>query len=1185
MITRTIRACATGLAVVWCGVSSAQVLCSFETEQERAQARPGNIRAEVVNEHATDGEYALRCVFPGSEKDTWPGLVFAPGSDVLAGCEVLSFDVYNPQTKSVHLNYRIDDAAGNKEFGGTSLKPAAVTRVDLYLDALKDTIDINHIERVYPYIRMPREDVTLYFDAFRKTTLEADFTAMTYRHNGPSAEPGEADRARGYMLYSRHWMDVVFPTSLPRPAETPPQLRAFATPGEYEPMTVSVYALRELKDARVSVSDLESDRGMIASSQCRVYPVRSLNKRVTYSSNRFIRDMPVLLERRERVNITSETSRRFWIDVRVPDSTPAGVYTGTATFAADGTTPAEIPVKLRVLPFKLLPADDMIFGEYYRGPRMARTEEGKRAELVSDLRDMRDHGMTSVGLCMGVPTKQATLTEQGVTLNLDGTSLFELFMDTYRDLGFTAPIVILSDSGQAFAAQLELALMTPEYSRAYRAFWTAVQEECRRREWAELIVQPVDEPGWKADSEKQRNVDLLKLLKQIPGMRTEQDGPGDGYFHAQAGPYADIWNYNGAVGKPEQVAEAVENGHLIMVYNCDVEAYRPEVQRYMAGFFQKRAGIHGCYNWAYMSFSGSPYNDLDYKTGTWMHVYPEWEDEVGGPSIGWQGYREGIDDFSYMNTFRVQASRADAGGNADARAAAARGRAALKSFLDDIDYSPRVRSQARWTEQKAEQDGIYIGGTLKLPNGLDFHTYDLGRWQVAQATLDIMAALGDVAGEEATPETAAAQPPSNGVVGSVQWRTREPQKRTARPTSAYQVEIPAVDTAPVIDGQIAESAWKQGGRIAALKLNTGGAPRAQTRAWLLAHDNVLYLGIECDEEFVGQMTANVDEDGGALWQDDCIELFFDTNLDRSTFRQIIVNSLGRVTASDSSGASWSPAVRAAARVGADRWWVEVAIPVADLGLAQTMFGFNLCRERRPTEVLELSCWSPTGDRFGRPDRFGLAVLGASFFKSASLGKGVLGLNTFTATLQNRQNRSVKAFLALEWQVGDDPVQTVRTRPFGLAAGEENTVSCSYRLQRGNGRLLLRARLLDAQTQAVLAEQAMSQDIPSPLAADVTPAVSFLERDHAGLVLRLAVGDELRARGRLLLTISDAAGGRVLASQQIAPIGGDELSGVLDTSWLPAGSYRLRVRFEASGEASAEAEGSLSRVRGPFGFRK
>lgn len=725
-MTRTLMLAA--MAGLLVGACWAQPIASFESADDLALfGIPSTVTAERVQEHATDGEWSLRVFIPGSEQDTWPGISFVPPVDTRQ-YQVFAFDAFNPDADRVALSWRLDFENGENRFEGASLAPNASTPVEIWLTGLP------RITRIFLYRRMPREDRTIFFDNFRWATVEDRFEALHYVDDTPPPAPTAEETARGAIIFDRALTDVVFTNSPPRAEERIQSLDLFATPGEYEPATVALWALEDLAQVRVSFD------GVPATGE--VLPIRCLDKRVTYSSTQYIAQMPVLCERREAVDVPAATAKRWLLDLHIADDAEPGLHEGTVTIAAQGRAPITLPLRLRVLPYALAEPTDMFWGEYYTGPKLATDDAGRIAQMRLDLADQRAHGMTSVGLCFGVPAESVRPDGDTYAFDLDGT-LYAAFMDAYVALGFPMPVIQLSDSGQSAPGMEGLALASDEWGARYQAFWRALQAEHERRGWPEVIVQPVDEPGWQDQAARDRNLRCLALLKQIPGLRTEQDGPGDAYFHDEAGPLADVWNYNGAIGAPEVVAAAQANGHIITIYNCDVESYRPEVDRYVAGWFQLAAGISGCYNWAYMSWGGSPYNDNDHRSGTWMHVYPPLGDEPGGPSTGWIGAREGIDDYRYVHTLRQAIARALASDNAAARQAATEAQAELDRLIASITYSPRVRNGAKWTRSETRADGTKtIGGTLKLDNGWSHADYGVHRWVVAEQTMRVLTALG-----------------------------------------------------------------------------------------------------------------------------------------------------------------------------------------------------------------------------------------------------------------------------------------------------------------------------------------------------------------------------------------------------------------------------------------------------------
>jgi len=629
-----------------CSGALAQKITSFETPAEVAILRPSGLQAEQSREHATDGQHSLKVTVKGSATDSWPGLDYAPANPDLSQAAVLAMDVFNPQDFPISLSFRLDDASGKNKFTGAEIKPGP-NRIELWLTASRFDLDMKHVARIYPYFRMPRRDFVLFFDNVRIEAATARFKAMAFEETNPEPAYSGQDRARGYVVFARPWLSTVFPDSRPLPHELAPTLSVFGCPGQTVPVTFCLRALQDLGQTTVAPADLTGGGQKLPAEALRVYPVSYRNKRLVYSSQFYVKDMPTILERREFVPVPKDRTQLFWINVAIPADQPAGLYTGQLTVKPTQGQPVAVPLQVRVLPYRLVEPRNMFFGEYYQPPQLAKTPEEKLATVARDLQDQREHGMTSLGLCYGPNDDEFTVEGTNVTLNLKPDGLYSKTMETYKALGFPMPIIQLNDTGQTPAAKFPFG--SPEYIATYKSFWIALAKMHQERGWPEMIVQPVDEPAWQGPDERSRNLACLKWLKEIPGQRTEEDGPVDGYFLSEAGPFADVWNGNGAVPAPDVMKKAQVAGRIITSYNNDVESYRPEMGRYCNGFYQLRAGARGTFNWAYISFAGDPYDDLSADTGSWMHVYPPLPElgEVGGASTGWEGARAGVDDFRF----------------------------------------------------------------------------------------------------------------------------------------------------------------------------------------------------------------------------------------------------------------------------------------------------------------------------------------------------------------------------------------------------------------------------------------------------------------------------------------------------------------------------------------------------------
>ena len=755
------------------GLATAQKITSFETAAEMAVLQPGGLRAEQSKEHATEGQYSLKVTVKGSTTDSWPGLTYRPANKDLSQAAVLAFDVFNPQDFPISLSLRLDDEAGKSEFTGANLKPGA-NQIEIWLSASRFNLDMKRMTKIYPYFRMPRRDFVVYFDNFRLQTLSALFKAMVFEETNPEPATTDEDRARGYVVFARPWLSTVFPTSRPLPQELSPSLAVFGCPGQTVPVTFCVRALKDLGQTAVAPAALAAGSKQLPAEALRIYPVSSRDKRLVYASDYYIKDMPTVLERREYVNVPANRTQLFWVNVAIPAGQAPGLYRGQLTVKPTQGQAVAVPLQVRVLPYRLAEPKHMFFGEYYLKPKFVKTPQEELAAVERELTDQREHGMTSLGLCYGPEGDEFAVEGTNVALKLKPDGLYTKTMETYKALGFPMPIVQLNDTGQTAAGKYPFG--TPEYIATYKSFWIAMAKLHQERGWPEVIVQPVDEPGWQGPDERARNVACLKWLKEIPGQRTEEDGPVDAYFISEAGPYSDVWNGNGTAPVPETMKKAQAAGKIITSYNNDVESYRPEMGRYCNGFYQLRAGARGTFNWAYVSFAGNPYDDQDAKTGSWMHVYPPLPElgEVGGPSTGWEGARAGVDDFAY--TLQRSISRAEASRSAAARRAAQAGKQALSAVLAGLQYEPQTRGTARFAQELPGPNGTKIlHGNLKLPNGWDLEMYDKARWQLAAATMDIMAALGEIpAASRASGTSASAgtgtRPPTRGFLDTPSWR-------------------------------------------------------------------------------------------------------------------------------------------------------------------------------------------------------------------------------------------------------------------------------------------------------------------------------------------------------------------------------------------------------------------------------
>ncbi|MBM4048999.1 MAG: hypothetical protein FJ279_28200, partial [Planctomycetes bacterium] len=798
--------------------------------------------------------------------------------------------------------------------------------------------------------------------------------------------------------------------------------------------------------------------------------------------------MPTYLELAKPLDLPANTAQRFWLTVHVPEDAAPAIYHGRVTLRAEGAE-ASIPLRLRVLPFKLDDPPGIAYGPYYRPYQLAKQGDlaAQRDFIRRDLQDMRDHGMTSLGLCVGLDSAKVKMDGDKVDLGLDGTSPFEMALDAYRDLRFPEPVCLLTDGAQSFAGKHKLE--SDEFASAYRAVTMALNAEAKRRGWPEIILQPVDEPAWQDKAACDRNVRCLQILKQIPGQRTEQDGPGDKYFHEVAGPLADVWNYNGSYASPEVIKKAKAAGKLIWIYNNDVEGYRPEMMRYTAGFHLAATGSDGVFNWEYRGGSGDLYNDFDGQHGDFVFNYLPSKDSTGGPATGWEGFREGIDDQRHIALLRKTIARCRAANKPGAE----RAEAVLDRVLKSLDYKPGLRGAVKFDRVTVSPEGQkQFRGQFKLPNGWDFSMYDKARWQVAQATLDLMQSLGEL---PAPPAAQKQDATSQLAIRAVQFVKDEPVTSAGKPrveAGRPKLTIPEAKSPPIIDGKTTDAAWRRAPEIARMALHEGeGPPTQQTQVWLAFDATHLYLAAWCGEAKIRDLVTNVKSDFGPVWNDDCLELFVDANQDRATYFHVAVNPLGVKWLNLEAEAARNSKVRTAATIAEHGWYCEMAIPLAELGERHAEWGLNVCRERRAGGGLELSCWSPTYGGFGSPERFGDATLGEKFIRAVVLGNVFIGRNVAKVALQNEDPTGVEFALSgrIEPQ-GGQPPPAVPTVHLSLGPGERKEVDLPFDVSLGAGEQALLVELRRQPDGSLITSRRATFAVPQPMRLSVSPKLLY-----------------------------------------------------------------------------------------------
>jgi hypothetical protein len=556
-----------------------------------------------------------------------------------------------------------------------------------------------------------------------------EWKELPSKATGEMPEFTKDETERGLVVHRRSYLDVVWPDTPPRRRDIDQPVRAYAARDEYEPMTFSLFPLRDFASVDVRLAPFVSTSGQeLPMDDLDLRYVRYLNVRPNYRTyRRYYRAPDVLMPWQPRPLIKGE-NLRLWLTVYTGPAAKEGIYRSTAEIVADGKTVAQVPLVFRVLPIHLQKDQTLVYGQYYRHPYRridsapdAFSREWWRRKAELEHIDMARHGNNTLVLGLGGRWAGDRWTFQFDRL---GRAI-----DLYRRVGFDKPIVCSFPFGSLYwkymrkgmGSHLRLVEMPPpELFAELTEMVRQIETEARRRQWPELLYYPVDEPST-SENGVQFMTEVMKAIKRVPNVRTYVTADPAHVQFAPMKPYVDVWCCQPfSIPRDELVADMKKRGVEYWCYPNHVAGENDHTTvsgaRMTYGFGFWRSGFRALTPWIYQSIQGDQWNYLD---GDCMDFFNRTDDDASPiPVSMWEAYREGIDDGRYITTLQRTIARArEAGKTALADAA--------QADLDLVWNAVRV-------QEKYKEDDLW-----------DPDAYDVYRWLIASRIIELQSALGD----------------------------------------------------------------------------------------------------------------------------------------------------------------------------------------------------------------------------------------------------------------------------------------------------------------------------------------------------------------------------------------------------------------------------------------------------------
>ncbi|MBM3501293.1 MAG: hypothetical protein FJX74_21790, partial [Armatimonadetes bacterium] len=375
---------------------------------------------------------------------------------------------------------------------------------------------------------------------------------------------------------------------------------------------------------------------------------------------------------------------------------------------------------------------------------------------------------------------------------------------------------------------------------------------------------------------------------------------------------------------------------------------------------------------------------------------------------------------------------------------------------------------------------------------------------------------------------------------------------------------------------------------------------AQTRFKVLIGRDSAYVGVECDEPEIGNLKAETPWRDGAIWADDCVEVFFDPAGEGRYYHQVMVNARGAVYDSFSADYGlvhsrlWNGAFEAAGRVdeAAGQWRVELRIPFGAIVLGEdagSTWLWNVSRERQAGGAPELNSWSPMRRNFHQPKLFG-RVTGLPDDYSAyrvrveepkvDVSRAGSGVATLGLALSVRNETGAERAFTPSAYMLDDPTNRVGAEAVTVASGATAAVefpplefrgdatqaNVVFALQDDGGRLL-RAVVKQLSSEY----RPMTVTVLKPCYRNCIYPTEDLKAIEFAVELSAQVR---QASTEVAYRLVGEDGG--IAGEGRVPVGRLGSPVAIGADGLKEGAYTLRV--QALGEGGAEQAATETRLR-------
>jgi hypothetical protein len=359
-------------------------------------------------------------------------------------------------------------------------------------------------------------------------------------------------------------------------------------------------------------------------------------------------------------------TRTIWIRAKVPAAAAPGDYRGTITVKPQHGAPSEIPVSIKVLPFKLDPITDVAAGPWgcgigvpwygadgtYTSPIDNELEAWNWKLFEQSLGVLHEAGCTSLS---GLPHVRVKAKDGKIELDM---SLADKEMKALRDHGFNQLISSYGVEGIGYNpygdnnGPDETAAKNAGFPNAaafIKALYKAIDDHAVKNDWPVVAWNLCDEPTAEAAAGAAKNAlahrQAMEGLKRTTFMgATSMEGNDPKNTHYELVKALPMPSLNLHDEKSLEVVHEAKN--TFSFYNGGT---RWTYGRYLK-MMVKKHGLALRLSWHYNANSGDPYYALDCREDDYCWYNSDAEGRMVPGAYFLSAIMPGINDYRYLST-------------------------------------------------------------------------------------------------------------------------------------------------------------------------------------------------------------------------------------------------------------------------------------------------------------------------------------------------------------------------------------------------------------------------------------------------------------------------------------------------------------------------------------------------------